>query len=81
MVAGEPTSFQGQSWRELYRTAMSETDREKLPSRIQEAERELAHRSRELFGIPGDNLDERIAIDNARSKLQALSYCIKLNCK
>jgi hypothetical protein len=37
------------NWRELYKAALFETDTSKIPSRIEEARRALAFRSRELF--------------------------------
>jgi hypothetical protein len=37
------------SWRKLYRAALTETDVQKLPLRIEEARRALILRSRELF--------------------------------
>lgn len=67
-----------QDWRELYRTAVFECDRDKLPLRIHEAEEALNLRSRELFAMSGDNLEERKAIDHALHGLRALSYCARL---
>ena len=80
MIAEESSfvSPEGQEWHQLHRAAMSETDPRKLPSRIYEAEKALARRSRELFALRGDNLDEREAIDEALYTLRALSYCIRL---
>ena len=37
------------NWRALYKAALFETDTSKIPSRIEEARRALAFRSRELF--------------------------------
>jgi hypothetical protein len=67
-----------QDWRELYRTAIFECDRDKLLSRIREAEEALNLRSRELFAMSGNNREERDAIDNALNRLRALSYCARL---
>jgi len=81
LMIAEQSSFvtpEGQDWHQLHRAAMSETDRKKLPLRIHEAERALARRSRELFALRGDNLEEREAIDDAVYTLRALSYCIRL---
>ena len=36
-------------WRQLYRAALSEIDKSKLPERIAEAERAVVLRARELF--------------------------------
>jgi len=68
-----------QNWRELYRTAIFECDRDKLPWRIHEAEKALNLRRRELFAMSGNNLEEREAVDHALHRLRALSYCAKIN--
>ncbi len=36
-------------WRQLYRAALSEIDKSKLPERIADAERAVVLRARELF--------------------------------
>jgi len=66
-------------WRKLYTAALFETDREKLPGRIDEAEKRLLQRSRELFAMPGDNIEEKHAVDDALYALRALRSCLKLN--
>ena len=67
-----------QHWHELHTAAIQETDLTKLPSRIYEAEKALACRSRELFDTPGQHLEERDEIDNALYTLHALSFCLRL---
>jgi hypothetical protein len=57
---------------------MRETDCKELPFRINEAEKALARRNRELFALPGEHLEERKELDNALCKLRALSFCLKL---
>ena len=80
MAAEEPLfpSAEVQDWQQLHRAAMHETDPKKLPSRIIEAEKALSRRSRELFSLPGDNLEERENIDDALYTLRALSFCLRL---
>jgi hypothetical protein len=73
----ESLSSKLQDWREVYRTAIFECDRDKLLSRIREAEEALNRRSRELFAMSGKNREERDAIDHALHRLRALSYCRK----
>jgi len=69
------------SWRGLYKAALFETDRTKLPSRIEEARRALVFRSRELF-VTSPNYDgETEAIENALYALRALENCLRLNTK
>lgn len=72
------TSTGVQSWRELYRAAISETDQQKLPSRIAEAERALVLRGRELSATSGNNRDEGQAMDDALHALRALRHCLEL---
>jgi hypothetical protein len=67
-----------QNWREVYKAALFETDRQKLPSRIAEAERALILRARELFTISGDTIEEGQAVDDALYALRALRNCLKL---
>src|SRR5215471_20679117 len=66
-----------QHWRELYKTAMSEEDREALPSRINDAKIALARRAREPFAT-ANNTEECEAVARAMNALHALSYCLKL---
>jgi hypothetical protein len=64
------------SWRDLYMTALFETDRAKVPSRIQEAEKALVARARELFLLPGE-VRERQAVNTALNALNALRDCVE----
>jgi hypothetical protein len=54
-----------ESWRELYKCALAETDAQKLPLRIAHARRALILRSRQLFSTSPNYTDEAEAIDNA----------------
>ena len=71
-------SISAQNWREAYKTALFETDRQKLPSRIAEAEKALILRARELFAMSGDTTEEGQAVDDALYALGALRNCLKL---
>jgi hypothetical protein len=53
-------------WRQLYRSALSEVDKSKLPERIAEAEKAVVLRARELFQAAGDNGEETEALDDGR---------------
>ena len=68
-----------QEWRKLYVAALFETDQQKLPSRIAEAEGALMRRADELFVMPGDNGEQGQAVDDALYALRALSNCFELN--
>ena len=67
-----------QGWHELYRAALFETDKRKLPSCIAEAENALILRGRELFATTDDSDEEAQAIDDALYALRALRNCLKL---
>jgi len=67
-----------QNWQQLYKAALFETDREKLPSRIAEAERALIRRARELSTMFGNNSEESQSIDDALYALRALHNCVEL---
>jgi hypothetical protein len=59
-------------WRQLYRAALSEIDKSKLPERIAEAEKAGVLRARELFQAAGDNGEETEALDDVMYALHAL---------
>lgn len=67
-----------QNWHELYRAALFESDKEKLQSRIDDAERALAGRARELFKICGEHSEEGLVVDKALYGLRALRGCLRL---
>ena len=58
--------------RQLYRAALSEIDKSKLPDRIAEAEKAVVLRARELFQAAGDNGEETEALDDVMYALHAL---------
>ena len=68
-------------WRELYKSALFETDASKLPSRIEEARRALVFRSRELFETSPNYDGEVEAIEDALYALHALENSMKLDTK
>ena len=57
-------------WRQLYRAALSEIDKSKLPERIAEAEKAVVLRARELFQA-ADNGEETEALDDVMYALHA----------
>ena len=59
-------------WRQLYRAALSELDKNKLPQRIAQAEKAIVLRARELFQAAGDNGEETEALDDVMYALHAL---------
>jgi hypothetical protein len=64
MSTGISKSPDSRYWRQLYRAALSEIDKSKLPERIAEAERAVVLRARELFQAAGDNGEETEALDD-----------------
>ncbi len=65
-------------WRKLYLAALFEADRLRLPSRIDEAERALISRARELFAHCAHNSDEAKAIEKGLYAIRALHICLRL---
>jgi hypothetical protein len=83
MVTGKLSSLSSsngvQEWRKLYVAALFETNQQKLPSRIAEAERALMMRADDLFTNCGDNGEQGQAVDDALYALRALRSCFELN--
>lgn len=65
-----------QSWHVLYQAALFETDREKIPARIAEAEKAILHRIKELFVVNTDRFEEDQVLDDALYALCALRNCV-----
>ena len=65
-------------WRALYVAALFETDQNRLPARIADAEKAIVARSRELFSAGSDTIEEDQALDDALYALRALQSCSDL---
>jgi hypothetical protein len=65
-----------QNWRALYKAALFETNRDKLPERIADAEKAIIARARELFASTSDTIEEDQALDDALYALRALHSCV-----
>jgi len=72
-----PANGRAGNWRELYRAALFESDKQQLTSRISEAEKAIIQRGRELFAAH-DQSEERDALDDALYALRAMRSCVKL---
>ncbi len=72
MSTGVSKSLDSRYWRQLYKAALSEIDKSKLPERIAEAEKAVVLRARELFQAAGDNGEESEALDDVMYALHAL---------
>jgi hypothetical protein len=67
-----------QSWRDLYQAAIYESDLNKLPKRIEDAEGALIICARELFyGAGDDDGEEAESLDDAMCILHALRSSLK----
>jgi hypothetical protein len=77
MNSGATASYSRLSpWRELYKAALFETNQEKLPARIADAEKAIVARARELFASSADTIEEDQALDDALYALRALQSCV-----
>jgi uncharacterized protein YktB (UPF0637 family) len=65
----------GLAWHILYRAALFETDRNQVPQRIEEAERAILSRIKELFVTSTDHIEEDVILDDALYALRALRSC------
>jgi len=63
-------------WHSLYQAALFETDRSKMPHRIDEAEKAILARVKELFIHTGDHIEEDLVLDDALYGLRALRNCV-----
>jgi hypothetical protein len=68
-------------WRELCRAALLESDKRQRTFRIDEAERALTRRVRELHAVPNADTQECQAVDRALYGLRALRSCLRLKQK
>jgi uncharacterized protein YktB (UPF0637 family) len=64
------------AWHSLYQAALFETDRNKVPGLIEEAEKAILARIKELFVSSADHIEEDVVLDDALYALQALRNCI-----
>lgn len=63
-------------WKDLYVAALLEGDKEKIPSLIDQAERAIVDRARELFHTQGDHIQEEEGLEDALYALHALKTCL-----
>jgi hypothetical protein len=77
MNTGICKGLDAQSWKDLYQAAMCESDVNKLPERIADAETALVMRARDLFYTSGDRFEEEESLDDAMCVLNALRSSLK----
>ncbi|HUJ94014.1 MAG TPA: hypothetical protein VLW84_02020 [Terriglobales bacterium] len=66
-------------WRSVYAAAILESDRNRIPARIAEAEARIANRARELFETSNSDAIETEALDDALYMLRALKNCLSVD--
>ena len=64
------------AWHSLSQAALFETDRNKVPGLIEEAEKAILARIKELFVSSADHIEEDVVLDDALYALRALRNCI-----
>jgi len=64
-------------WHSLYYAALFETERDKIPDRIQAAEQAILARMRALFGCAEDHIEEDVILDDALYALRALRSSLR----
>jgi hypothetical protein len=72
MNTGSSISLNSRAWRDLYKAALFEVDKTRLPERMAQAEKAVVLRAQELFYAAGDNIEEGQALDDAMYTLHAL---------
>lgn len=77
MNTGICKGLDARSWKDLYQAAMCESDLNKLPERIADAETALVMRTRELTHTSGDNFEEKDSLDDALCILHSLRSSLK----
>jgi hypothetical protein len=63
-------------WHDLYRAALFETDRTKVPELIAMAENAILVRIKDLFTETADHIEEDLILDDALYALRALRNCV-----
>lgn len=64
------------NWRDLYTAALFETEKDRIPARIADAEKAIIARARELFALGSDTIEEDQSLDDALYALRALQNCL-----
>ena len=72
MIAAVGNGLDNRSWKDLYQYALFESDLNKLPKRIAEAETALVIRARELSHAARHDIQEEECLDYAMRALHAL---------
>jgi hypothetical protein len=76
MAIATSQSLNAKDWKNLYVAALLECDKDKIPSLIDQAERAIVGRARELFHSQGDHIQEEEGLEDALYALHALKTCL-----
>jgi len=76
MITSETRGLATQPWKVLYQAAMTETEINKLPERLSDAEAALIARAQELFYASGDDGEEGESLDNAMCIVHSLRHSL-----
>ncbi len=63
------------AWHSLYHDALFETDPNRVPQKIADAEKAILCRIKELFATSHDHIEEDLVLDDALYALRALRNC------
>jgi hypothetical protein len=77
MAPSTNSHTQEKNWKDLYVAALLEGDKDRIPVLIDEAERAIVHRARELFHTQGDHIQEEEGLEDALYALHALKTCLQ----
>lgn len=76
MLVSRSANSPEHGWHDLYRAALFETDRTKVPGLIAEAENAILVRIKDLFTETADHIEEDLILDDALYGLRALRNCV-----
>jgi hypothetical protein len=77
MSTAMPRSAPPLGWPMLYQAALFETDHNKVPQRIEQAEKAILRRMKALSVTAGDHIEEDVVLDDALYALRALRSCVQ----
>lgn len=72
-----PQSAPSFAWHVLYHAALFESDPNKFQERIDEAEKAILARIKELFAATSDHIEEDVVLEDALYALRALRNCVR----
>jgi hypothetical protein len=77
MNAAAGRALETQPWKDLFQVAICESNVDKLPERIDDAEAALVIRERQLYYTAEDDFEEKESLDDAMCILHSLRRSLK----